>query len=263
VAAWEDDFTGYVLDYGAYPDQKRSYYTLNDAKRTLQTLYPGASLEAQIRSGLDDLSARLLSRKWDSEDGAELSIERCLVDANWGESTDVVYQFVRESPHAAVLIPSHGRYVGAASLPFGEYKKKQGDRVGHNWRMPNVRGKRVVRYALFDANYWKSFVHARLATPDGGGGCLSLFGDEPETHKLLADHLTAEAGIRTEGRGRSVTEWKIKPSRPDNHWFDCLAGCCVAAAIQGASLDQTKAGPSRRPQRVKLSELQRQKHGLA
>jgi hypothetical protein len=28
VAAWEDDFTGYVIDYGAFPDQKRPYFTL-------------------------------------------------------------------------------------------------------------------------------------------------------------------------------------------------------------------------------------------
>jgi len=28
--------------------------------------------------------------------------------------------------------------------------------------MPNVRGKRAVRYVLFDSNYWKSFVYARL-----------------------------------------------------------------------------------------------------
>ena len=35
VAAWEDDFTGYVLDYGTFPDQKRLYFTLRDARPTL------------------------------------------------------------------------------------------------------------------------------------------------------------------------------------------------------------------------------------
>jgi hypothetical protein len=28
VAAWEDDFTGYVLDYGTFPDQTRPYFTV-------------------------------------------------------------------------------------------------------------------------------------------------------------------------------------------------------------------------------------------
>ena len=41
VAAWEDDFTGYVVDYGAYPDQKRPYFTLRDARPTLAHGCPG------------------------------------------------------------------------------------------------------------------------------------------------------------------------------------------------------------------------------
>ena len=28
IVAWEDDFTGYVVDYGSFPDQKRAYFTL-------------------------------------------------------------------------------------------------------------------------------------------------------------------------------------------------------------------------------------------
>ena len=42
-----------------------------------------------------------------------------------------------------------------------------GDRVGHNWRMLNIRGKRAVRHVVFDTNYWKSFVASRLLTPMG------------------------------------------------------------------------------------------------
>lgn len=48
-------------------------------------------------------------------------------------------------------------------------------------------------------------------------GCLSLFGDRPEQHRLLAEHLTAEYRVRTEGRGRTVDEWKQRPERSDNH----------------------------------------------
>lgn len=140
VAAWEDDFTGYVLDYGSYPDQKRPYFTLRDARRTLVAAKRGPGLEGAIYAGLEQLTADYLSREWRRDDGAMLKIDRCLVDANWGQSTDVVYQFCRQSPHAAVLIPSHGRFVGASSVPFSEYKRKQGDRIGHNWRIPNVAG---------------------------------------------------------------------------------------------------------------------------
>jgi hypothetical protein len=54
----------------------------------------------------------------------------------------VVYQFCRQSQHAAVLTPSHGRFVGASSIPFSEYRRKRGDRVGLNWRIPSVHGRR-------------------------------------------------------------------------------------------------------------------------
>jgi len=191
-----------------------------------------------------------------------LRIERCLVDANWGSSTDVVYQFCRQSPHAGVMIPSHGRFVGASSQPFSEYKRKPGDRVGHNWRMPNVYGKRAIRHVVYDTNYWKSFVHARLAVVMGDRGCLSLFGDSPDQHRLFAEHLSSEYRVKTEGRGRTVDEWKIRPERGDNHWFDCLVGCAVAASIQGAVLDGTRrtTEPVKR-KRVSFAELQRRRRG--
>jgi hypothetical protein len=188
-----------------------------------------------------------------------MRIERCLVDANWGSSTDVVYQFCRQSAHAGIVMPSHGRFVGASSVPFSEYKRRPGDRVGLNWRIPNVHGKRAIRHVVFDANFWKSFVHARLAVAMGDAGCLSLFGTRPDQHRLLADHLTAEYRVKTEGRGRTVDEWKIRPEQPDNHWFDCLVGSAVAASIQGAALLGTSSFAAPKRQRVRLSDLQRNK----
>ena len=257
VAAWEDDFTGYVVDYGTYPDQKRPYFTLRDARLTLASAARKAGIEGAIYAGLEALTGDYLAREWRRDDGAVLRIERCLVDANWGESTDVVYQFCRQSAHAAVLLPSHGKYVGASSIPFSEYKRKAGDRVGHHWRIPNVHGRRAVRHALLDTNYWKSFVHARLAVPMGDKGCLSLFGRSAEAHRLLADHLTAEYRVKTEGRGRTVDEWKARVGKADNHWLDCLVGCAVAASIQGAVLFATGGGQGPPRKRLKLSDLQR------
>jgi hypothetical protein len=257
VAAWENDFTGYVLDYGAYPDQRRAYFTLRDAQRTLQVVAKGAGLEGAIYAGLEALAGELLGREWKREDGAYLKVERALVDANWGTSTDVVYQFCRQSAHAAVLLPCHGRFVGASSIPFSEYRRKRGDRVGHNWRIPNVQGRRAIRHALFDSNYWKSFVHARLAVAMGDKGCLSLFGRDPEAHRLLAEHLTSEYRLKTEGRGRVVDEWKLRPETSENHWLDCLVGCAVAASIQGAVLPGTDGATATARKPVKLSDIQR------
>ncbi|HEV56534.1 MAG TPA: hypothetical protein ENN87_03435 [Phycisphaerales bacterium] len=257
VAAWADDFTGYIVHYGEYPSQKRRYFTLRDATRTLQLAAKGAGLEGAIYAGLETLTNDLLGREWRREDGAHLKVERCVIDANWGTSTDVVYQFCRQSQHAAVLTPSHGRFVGASSIPFSEYRRKRGDRVGLNWRIPSVHGHRAIRHVLFDSNYWKSFIHARLAVAMGDRGCLSLFGRDPEVHRLLAEHLTSEYRVKTEGRGRVVDEWKLRPEASENHWLDCLVGCAVAASMQGVVLPGTDAKAAVKRERVRLSELQR------
>lgn len=257
VCAWEDDFTGYIVDYGSYPDQKRTYFTLRDARHTLATAAPGSGLEGSIYAGLESLTQQYLSREWKRDDGAALKIDRCLIDANWGHSTDVVYQFCRQSSHSTILMPSHGRFVGASSIPFSEYKRKQGDRVGLNWRIPNVRGKRAVRHVVYDTNWWKSFVHARLAVSMGDRGCLSLFGSKPETHRLFAEQITAEYFVKTSGRGRTVDEWKLRPEQSDNHWLDCLVGSAVAASIQGVVLFGTDTAPVPQRRRIRLSELQR------
>ena len=133
VVAWEDDFTGYVIDYGAWPDQRRRYFTLGEANPTLQAKFPRSGLEGCLYGGLKALTEDYLSREFTRDDGAAMRIEKCLVDANWGQSTDVVYQFCRESAFANVIIPSHGKYIGASSKPMSEYKKAVGDRVGRTF----------------------------------------------------------------------------------------------------------------------------------
>ena len=255
IAAWESDFTGYVVDYGTEPDQKAAYFTLRDLRRTLADAAPRAGFEGAIYAGLEGLCARMVSREWRRDDGAMVRIDRCLIDANWGQSSDVVYQFCRQCKHAGVIMPAHGRYVGASSIPFSDYKRKRGDRVGLNWRIPLVTTRRTVRHALLDTNFWKSFIHARLAVPMGDPGCLSLFGRQSDQHRLLAEHLTSEFRVKTEGRGRTVDEWKLRLDGADNHWLDCLVGCAVAASMEGAVLFGTDMRPQVR-RRIRLSELQ-------
>ena len=253
VIAWAEDFTGAVIDYGTFPDQHRREFSLADANPTIQSLYPDAGLEGGLYAALNALTEDYLGREWEREDGAMLKIERAMVDANWGQSTDVVYEFCRRSPYAGILLPSHGRYVGASSKPMTEYRKQPGDRLGFNWMMPSVTGKRAIRHVIYDTNYWKSFIHARLAVPTGDKGSLTLYGRIPGVHQLLAEHLTAEYRVKTQGRGRTVDEWKLKPQRSDNHWLDCIAGCAVCGSMLGAALPVTLPVRAAAKPRIKLS----------
>ena len=71
--------------------------------------------------------------------------------------------------------------------------------------------------------------------------------------------MTAEYKVRTDGRGRTVDEWKMRPEAHDNHWLDCTVGCAVAASMCGCVLpgtDGLRPRGAARP-RLKLSEIRR------
>ncbi len=256
IVAWTDEFSGYVIDYGTYPDQNRQSFSLRDAKITMAMKHPGAGVEGAIYGAFEILVDDLMGRAWVRDDGAEMSLSRILIDANWGTSTDTVYQFCRETQHKSNVTPSHGKYVGASSLPFSDYKRKVGEKVGNHWRMPAIKGKRATRYVLFDTNYWKTFIASRFITAKGDPGSLTLFGRKGTAHRMLADQVTAEYRVKTEGRGRVVDEWKLRASGQDNHFLDVLVGAGVAASMEGMALFGTEpVAKKRQRKKIRLSDL--------
>lgn len=256
VQCWFDpQFSGAAFDYGIFPDQGRTYCTLNEIEQngnTLAAKYPAAGLEGQLFAGLTDLCERLLGPEYTRPDGAAMRIDRCLIDANWGLSTRIVKRFCRQSKFASTLTPSHGRYVGARSTPFDQYPTRIGERVGENWRMPKPSVTGEVRHIAWDVNYWKSFFHARMSTAQGDPGNFSLFGRSPAVHRMFADHCAAEYSTRVEANGRVVDEWQPTPDNPDNHWFDGVVGCMVAASMCGAQLSNVGGADRRKKSAVSI-----------
>lgn len=245
VCAFADDFTGSVIEYGTFPEQNTRRFSLSTITRRLCDVYK-SSVEAQLYSGISALVKDKASCVYSREDGTELQIGMIAIDANWGISTDLVYQFCRQTEFRGRVIPAHGRYVGASSKPMSEYRKKPGERVGLNWIITSSASQRAIRHIAFDTNFWKSFVHERLASPIGERGCLTLYGSRPYEHELYAEHMTAEFRVRTQGRGRTVDEWKLRPDRSDNHWLDCTVGCAVLASSMGCALPENRQDNARR-----------------
>ena len=73
--------------------------------------------------------------------------------------------------------------------------------------------------------------------------------------------LTSEYRVKTEGRGRVVDEWKIRPEASENHWLDCLVGCAVGASMQSVVLAGTGGERPRKRKRISLVEIQKRKRG--
>lgn len=234
VLAFEPNFTAYLVAYGMYPDQKRQYCTMREARRTLLMAHRGHGEEAAIYAGLEALSAETLGRTWRRDDGAELRVSLCLIDSGYQKNT--VDLFARQTKFAGLVLPAKGLPVTASSIPLEDRNRKKGEELGDAWRITGAQGEYSVRLVLIDTNHWKSFLQARLVVPIGGPGCLSLWGKSETRHRLLSEHLAAEYRVRTEGRGRKIDEWKLPAHKPDNHYLDCCVGAMAAGSILGCRL---------------------------
>lgn len=255
VCAWADDFTGTIIDYGGYPDQGREYYGARDAPHTMASLHPDVPWETALSRSLTDLIARISTHDYHREGGGVFRVEQGLVDASWGESTDIVYEVVAKSPHAGVWMPSHGKGIGPESIPMADWKGKPGDRIGTNWRVPVATGTRPVRHVVYDTNAWKTFVHQRLRDERPSAGAMTLYGNRPHEHQMVADHIAAEYPNETTGRGRAVTVWKLHASGRDNHLGDAVVGCAVAASMRGSNLPGAPLIVPKKRRRLSIAEM--------
>lgn len=256
VVAVDETFGIAIIDYGTYPDQQRPYFTLANLTATIQAKHPIGGIEAALSAALDALTTGLMVREWEREDGTPLRIDRLLIDSGWGEHTDLVYEHCRRSQHATNIRPSKGRSVTSSSKAIDEWEKVVGMKIGPGWAERPIPNLQRVRLIHIDTNKWKSFTQARLSTPKGDPSALTLFGRDPDPHMLLCEHLTAEYRDRktSERTGRTVDEWHLPPHKPDNHWLDCLVGCCVAASFQSIKLGSLKA-PTKSTERRSLADL--------
>lgn len=258
VCAWKTDFTGYVIDYGTYPEQPGGYFVKSQATRTLKRAKPGVGTEAAIVEGLERISDAICGREWIRQDGTPARVAKMHIDM--GHKPDQVELVCRRSQYAAILEPQRGIALGPGDNPIREKDRKKCYRIGDNWYEPKTRG-RDVRHVRADVNYWKVFFHTRLMIAMGDQGSFTLFtpGKNDRDHRMLADHFTSEVPTKTEGKGRVVVTWKNPPGK-DNHWFDCAIGCMVAASMLGVNIaggaDKSSQGRGSRP-RVRLADMRR------
>jgi hypothetical protein len=155
------------------------------------------------------------------------------------------------------MMLAKGVGIRASRKPIAEYARKPGETLGHYWYIPNVRKTGQFPHVLVDVNYWKRFVHEGLATAAGDRGCISLFGKDARQHELIAEHVArSEKWVEVTGPGGAVREWSWLPTRPDNHWFDCLVGCAAAASMVGIK-PAGEAAPVRQRKRYTQEDLRR------
>lgn len=272
VTAWTSNYTGYVIDYGAWPDQGTRDASKKSLRIKLADKYAEYNnREPRWRAGLADLCEEVLGRDWLDADGRAHAITHAFVDTADGDSSLPLRNWVASSRRwSKILRCSMGIGLRPADVPLNErpVDPKTELRRGLNW--VEKRDKKVPGGSVtwIDTNSWKTFLmnRWRAASPHNAKlgddyrpdepGAIYLWGTDAQTHQTFGVHQTSEFFVRMKHAksGRSIDFWDEKPTRPDNEWFDGTVGCCVLADVAGGvSLKDAglKTVVKRKPRRTK------------
>lgn len=255
--AWGDDERGYMIDNGTFPDQRRRYFSHSNLRHKLSARYPGKDAESRVRIALGELFEHLFSRDFPSEDKQPRRLGRLGVDAN-GEMKNAVMDAVRASPFKEFITPTFGTGVTAAMNRVSDVKGSRRKGAGEEY-IPTKPKPGEPKGLLFDANYWKTKFHRRLALENGSRGALSLFQVKAADHRRVADAFCAEVPKRTENESRVVYVWQLRPGH-DNHDLDCAVGSMLMAGYEGVFGGD---GVRRPRKRLRLSQLQESRRRVA
>jgi len=244
VVSWDrDTFSGHIIDFGVYPEQKDNYFKQGSIKQGIPFFYKNRSKEAAIRAALDKLTDRLINKEYPAQDGSLRHIDRVLIDS--GYQGEIIFRSVLESD-SRLFFPSKGEFYGAKGKEFNEItrKRKQSAKSdilnhGDGWRACRVDKYRDLQRVFYDSNAWKTFVRERLKSSVGTDGELRMFAFA-RGHELFFDHMLSEKGVEVEAKGRRVIEWD-NPQRRDNHWWDTLVYSTIAASMEGCRIKGAEA----------------------
>jgi len=257
VAGWRPDLTGWVIDYGVWPEQRKSYFTLSTLTGTIGRSYPGRSNDRAMLDAIADLETRILDRGFAREDGTTQRVEVCLIDT--GYRGDVIYQSCRDSKFRPRLQPAKGFSIGPTKKPMTEWRRVPGDRVGPGWLFSRP-GKRIARSLHIDTYHWKTTAAIALAKGANENGSITL---PTGNNALLIDHCMAEKSDELSSGQRTVYAWSMRPGETENHWWDCLVGTMAGASWRGCNAAlpdlpaaESKAAQTKPKKRKKVSYLE-------
>jgi hypothetical protein len=238
VIAWANDFTGYVVDYGTYPEQARRIFKKSDKDLyVMKKCIGNESLQtkAVIQKGIVTLLKDILSADYvmeNDEKGFEkVRFSKILIDS--GYVPEVVETAIR-LVNSPIVFPSKGSGVKATNTPMRQWNQNKGRIFGNYWIEDRPQG-RAFLTITFDTNYWKCRLHDSFSLGAGARGGLTLWGREPDEHRLISDQCNSEVAKFVEYGTNKLYEWQIIPGH-DNHYFDCLVGCFAAASTCGIRL---------------------------
>lgn len=260
VLAAEADFTSVICDYGTFPEFNTHFYRRSQANEWklltqsyLQTIphdsyrriYDSAGNEKvnvtdMYTWGLETLVRDLCSRSYLKADSKlPMGISRIGIDSQEGDMVGNVRTVAKRFPNGKV-IPFHG--VGIRANRMGlDRTNKSGNAVFETDVNPYAGLNRwVYRYSQVgmmyelasDVNAWKDFLFARLETPQGIRGAMTIYKAPEFKHELFTVQVCeSERPTEMEASGVRRNVWSAVPN-VDNEFLDCCASCCCLASFE-------------------------------
>lgn len=276
VVGWTSTGGSFVIEFGTYPQQKRTRFGKADIKttnlysnpqpKTLQEAAGTDDLQAAVAAGLNGnapgpgrlgqpgIIEILLGHEYESVDGSPRQIDRLAIDCNDANLKQTILRACYESPHRARIHPCVGKGVTVNS-PWSRLKSETKDtRVKHGThcklKPPEERG---LRQLIIDTNHWKTHVAHRLTCHPESQTAMLFFRTEPHKLYRLAQACCEETPtwVSNPSTGATAIEWKGKrKGRLENDEWDCLIYASACANIDGV---KTHYEPKKKAKARKVS----------
>lgn len=234
ATAWSAEATGHTMAYGVVDVDTAS---LGEERAVLQAL---RTLRDRVGAGFSETSGKVHRPTMG------------LVDSGFRD--DIVMQFAADAESRGVWWPSKGRGIGQELQAYARPKSQGGTvlKIGDHWHLERLEKKGPL--LMFDANFWKSWLRARIQAPRSEPGAWTVHAPiSPKDHYSFGKHLSAERLVQTwEPKKGWVEKWEAR--RTANHWWDALVLCGVAAGACGSSATRqakppAQEQPKQQPQR--------------
>ena len=224
VCSFAPNFSGWVVDYGTWPDQGRPMFYKSDLAKKISDQLRGTSWEEAFVHAHNSLEEHLFSEFPD--------IDLLLKDWADGQQMPLIRSQIQASKNKSRMRPSKGFAPKPGRKPIHLWGDPVRDKAGTGW---NERRSETPVHVQFDANVMKSMASRRLLTTIGAPSAIMLPGKDEVANRLLAEHFTAEQPKEMTYDGSTGVRWELTPGR-DNDWWDCFCGCITGASVLGVKL---------------------------
>jgi hypothetical protein len=234
ACAFKNDFTGFIVDYGKYPQGEREYL-IDEVKMDTAT---GAQI---LSAGIINFVREVIYKQMPFRYGAKIiHPTRIIFDAN----------YMTETVCAAVESLRRMRYPvwvdRARSVK--QYRPGKKDTIigqpGNNFHIQRGNhGEEIVH----NADYWRMVAQKAFLLLPGQPGSVSLWGEDPREHEKFAYEVCAEKLVKYLPE-ENFYDWRTQPNQR-NDKGDALTGACVGAAVSGAVI--TGGEKAWRPKKIK------------